>query len=92
MNANDTILRGSVFCGAAFAVVAASDTPSPEIRLTAGALAAGFGALVALLRPPNTPAATQPEPPLTKAERKDAIREFIQEHARPAANQGGGRG
>lgn len=91
MNTNDTVLRLSVFCGAALAVVAASDTPSPEIRLTAGALAAGFGALVALLRPPNTPAISQPEPPLTKAERKDAIREFIQEHARPA-NQGGGRG
>lgn len=63
MNANDTVLRGSVFCGAAFAVVAASDTPPAEVRLAAGALAAGFGALVALLRPPGVPATAPPAPP-----------------------------
>lgn len=50
------MLKVAVFLGAACAVVAASDTPPPEVRLGAGALAAGFGALVALLRPPTMPA------------------------------------
>ncbi len=51
MIGNDTQLKLAVFVGAAMAVIASSD-PVPAIyRVAAGAIAAGCGAFVALLRP-----------------------------------------
>ena len=42
-----------VFIGASMAVVAAADVASPLVRMVAGAISAGCGAVLALLRPPG---------------------------------------
>lgn len=51
----DLPLMALVFIGAACAVLAASDTVPSLVRVGAGAVAAGCGAVVALLRPPGGP-------------------------------------
>lgn len=61
---NDSQLKLAVFVGAAMAVIASSD-PVPAIyRVAAGAIAAGCGAFVALLRPAGM------ERPETRQERQ----------------------
>lgn len=86
MSANDITLRVAGFAGAALAVIAASDVAPPEVRLGSGALAAGCAYLVALLRPPGQSSA--PDSPLTKEERKDALKELIREQTKTGAGKG----
>lgn len=55
MNGNDHVLKVAAFCGATLAVFAAGDGDLTSPKSVAASLAAGFAALVALLRPPSTP-------------------------------------
>jgi hypothetical protein len=57
---NDHIVMGLTFTGAALAVVAASDVAPAELRLAAGAIAAGCGATLALMRQAGHPPPTHP--------------------------------
>lgn len=55
---NDSQVKVLTFVAASLAVVAASDVAPPEARLVAGAIAAGCGATLALMRQTG-----QPPPP-----------------------------
>lgn len=50
---NDSQTKLLVFLAAGCGVLAASDVVPPWLRITAGAVGAGSGAVVALLRPPG---------------------------------------
>lgn len=50
---NDSQTKLLVFLAAGCGVLAASDTVPPWLRIMAGAVGAGSGAVVALLRPPG---------------------------------------
>lgn len=52
---NDVQIRIFTFTGAACAVIAASDVAPAEVRMAAGAIAAGCGATLALMRQPGQP-------------------------------------
>ena len=48
---HDALVIGLLFTAAALAVVASSDVVPPLVRLTAAAIAAGCGAVLAVLSP-----------------------------------------
>lgn len=52
---NDVLLKAAAFCGATLAVFASGDGDPTNPKSIAASLAAGFAALVALLRPPSMP-------------------------------------
>lgn len=77
---NDRLVQLLAFLGASLAVLASSDAVHPYARVTSAAVAAGCGAVLALLRSPGQP--VPPLPPMTREERVQAVRDAAPDRVR----------